>query len=161
MAKGNILIADDDAAIRTVLNQALARAGYAPRATGNAATLWRWISQGDGDLVITDVLMPDETPSISSPLKLRPDLPIIVMSAHNTFMTAITATERAPTGIYRAFRSERAGCRGRPRAAEPRKKAQRLSAEANGLPLIALPAMQDIYRVLARSPDRLDGDDHG
>ena len=46
MAKGNILIADDDAAIRTVLNQALARAGYAPRATGNAATLWRWISQG-------------------------------------------------------------------------------------------------------------------
>ena len=58
MAKGNILIADDDAAIRTVLNQALARAGYAPRATGNAATLWRWISQGDGDLVITDVLMP-------------------------------------------------------------------------------------------------------
>ena len=37
---GTILIADDDAAIRTVLNQALARAGYSPRATGNAATLW-------------------------------------------------------------------------------------------------------------------------
>ena len=45
MGKGNILIADDDAAIRTVLNQALARAGYAPRATGNAATLWRWTLQ--------------------------------------------------------------------------------------------------------------------
>jgi DNA-binding NtrC family response regulator len=25
-----------------------------------AATLWRWVSQGDGDLVITDVVMPDE-----------------------------------------------------------------------------------------------------
>ena len=96
MAKGNILIADDDAAIRTVLNQALARAGYAPRATGNAATLWRWISQGDGDLVITDVLMPDESAFDLIPRvkKLRPDLPIIVMSAQNTFMTAITAAER-------------------------------------------------------------------
>ncbi len=60
MARGTILIADDDTAIRTVLNQALARAGYAPRATGNAATLWRWVSQGEGDVVITDVVMPDE-----------------------------------------------------------------------------------------------------
>ena len=50
MGKGNILIADDDAAIRTVLNQALARAGYAPRATGNAATLWRWSAKAMGTL---------------------------------------------------------------------------------------------------------------
>ena len=41
MATRNILIADDDAAIRTVLTQALARAGYSPRATGTAAMLWR------------------------------------------------------------------------------------------------------------------------
>ena len=49
MPEGSILVADDDAAIRTVLNQALSRAGYEVRSTGNAATLWRWISQGDGD----------------------------------------------------------------------------------------------------------------
>ena len=55
MPAGNILVADDDAAIRTVLNQALSRAGYEVRSTGNAATMWRWISQGDGDLIITDV----------------------------------------------------------------------------------------------------------
>ncbi|MHA1159165.1 MAG: response regulator, partial [Alphaproteobacteria bacterium] len=60
MSLGNILVADDDAAIRTVLNQALSRAGYAVRLTSNAATLWRWISEGAGDLVITDVVMPDE-----------------------------------------------------------------------------------------------------
>src|SRR6476660_4394831 len=96
MAKGNIIIADDDAAIRTVLNQALARAGYAPRATGNAATLWHWVTQGDGDLVITDVLMPDESAFDLIPRlrKVRPNLPIIVMSAQNTFMTAIRASER-------------------------------------------------------------------
>jgi two-component system, NtrC family, nitrogen regulation response regulator GlnG len=155
MAKGNILIADDDAAIRTVLNQALARAGYAPRATGNAATLWRWISQGDGDLVITDVLMPDESAFDLIPRvkKLRPDLPIIVMSAQNTFMTAITATER---GAYEYLPkpfdlNELVAVVGRA-LAEPRKRAQRLPAEASdGLPLIGrCPAMQDIYRVLAR-----------
>src|SRR6187551_3132705 len=96
MIRGNILIADDDAAIRTVLNQALARAGYAPRATGNAATLWRWISQGEGDLVITDVVMPDENAFDMLPRikKLRPELPVVVMSAQNTLMTAIRASER-------------------------------------------------------------------
>src|ERR1700752_1054520 len=155
MAGGTILIADDDTAIRTVLNQALARAGYAPRATGNAATLWRWISSGDGDLVITDVLMPDENAFDLIPRvkKLRPDLPIIVMSAQNTFMTAITATER---GAYEYLPkpfdlNELVAVVGRA-LAEPRRKAQRLSGETHeGLPLIGRwPAMQDIYRVLAR-----------
>ena len=45
---GNILVADDDAAIRTVLNQALSRVGHEVRVTSNASTLWRWVSQGDG-----------------------------------------------------------------------------------------------------------------
>src|ERR1700757_243940 len=96
MPAGNILVADDDAAIRTVLNQALSRAGYEVRSTSNAATLWRWVSQGDGDLIITDVVMPDENAFDLLPRikKLRPDLPIIVMSAQNTFMTAIRASER-------------------------------------------------------------------
>ena len=79
-----------------MLNQALSRAGYEVRSTGNAATLWRWVSQGDGDLVITDVVMPDENAFDLLPRikKLRPDLPIIIMSAQNTFMTAIRASER-------------------------------------------------------------------
>ncbi len=43
MPSGNILVADDDAAIRTVVGQALTRAGYEVRTTGAASTLWRWI----------------------------------------------------------------------------------------------------------------------
>src|ERR1700710_444655 len=96
MPAGSILVADDDAAIRPVLNQALSRAGYEVRSTGNAATLWKWVAQGDGDLVITDVVMPDENAFDLVPRikKVRPDLPIIIMSAQNTFMTAIRASER-------------------------------------------------------------------
>ena len=91
-----ILIADDDRAIRTVLSQALARSGYQVRATSSAATLWRWVEDGEGDLVITDVVMPDENgldlvPRIK---RVRPELRVVVMSAQSTFATAMKATQR-------------------------------------------------------------------
>ena len=66
MPAGSILVADDDAAIRTVLNQALSRAGYEVRSTGNAATLWRWISQGDGDLKMETTALTRRTIQLDS-----------------------------------------------------------------------------------------------
>ena len=96
MSGATVLVADDDRSVRTVLTQALGRAGHEVRSTGNAATLWQWISDGLGDLVITDVVMPDENGLDLIPRirKLRPGLRIIVMSAHSTLMTAVRATER-------------------------------------------------------------------
>lgn len=155
VGRGNVLIADDDAAIRTVVNQALARAGYSPRATSNAATLWNWVSQGDGDVVITDVVMPDENAFDMIPRikKIRPDLPIIVMSAQNTFMTAITAAER---GAYEYLPKpfdlkELVAVVGRAlKEPKGRTPAQRAS-EVEDLPLIGRStAMQEVYRVMAR-----------
>lgn len=156
MARGTILIADDDTAIRTVLNQALARAGFAPRATGNAATLWRWVSQGEGDVVITDVVMPDENAFDLIPRmkKLRPDLPIIVMSAQNTLMTALTAAEKgAFEYLPKPFDLNEVVAVVSRALSEPGRKRQTTTTEreSDELPLIgrSLP-MQDIYRVLAR-----------
>ena len=156
MARGTVLIADDDTAIRTVLNQALARAGYAPRATGNAATLWRWVSQGEGDVVLTDVVMPDENAFDLIPRikKMRPDLPIIVMSAQNTLMTALTAAEK---GAYEYLPkpfdlNEMVAVVGRA-LTQPGRSLKRPTQEieSDELPLIGRsPAMQEIYRVLAR-----------
>ena len=156
MARGTILIADDDTAIRTVLNQALSRAGYAPRATGNAATLWRWVSQGEGDVVITDVVMPDENAFDLIPRikKLRPDLPIIVMSAQNTLMTALTAAEKgAYEYLPKPFDLAEVVSVVSRALASPGRKPQRGPETTDGedLPLIGRsPAMQDIYRALAR-----------
>src|SRR3974390_1354075 len=156
MPVGNILVADDDAAIRTVLNQALSRAGYEVRSTGNAATLWRWVSQGDGDLIITDVLLPDESAFDLLPRikKARPDLPIIVMSAQNTFMTAIRASER---GAYEYLPKpfdlkELIAIVGRALAGPKEKPLPPPKVEDfDQIPLVGRsPAMQDIYRVLAR-----------
>jgi len=156
MPAGSILVADDDAAIRTVLNQALSRAGYEVRSTGNAATLWRWISQGDGDLIITDVLLPDESAFDLLPRikKARPDLPIIVMSAQNTFMTAIRASER---GAYEYLPKpfdlkELTAIVGRA-LSEPKEKVRAPAKveDFESIPLVGRsPAMQEIYRVLAR-----------
>ena len=154
MPIGNILVADDDAAIRTVLNQALSRAGYEVRSTGNAATLWRWVAQGEGDLVITDVVMPDENAFDLLPRmkKVRPELPIIVMSAQNTFMTAIRASER---GAYEYLPKpfdlkELIAIVGRA-LSRPRGAAPNGHAETEDIPLVGRsPAMQEIYRALAR-----------
>jgi len=156
MPAGSILVADDDTAIRTVLNQALSRAGYEVRLTGNAATLWRWVSQGEGDLVITDVVMPDENAFDLLPRikKMRPNLPVIVMSAQNTFMTAIRASER---GAYEYLPKpfdlkELIAIVGRA-LAEPKERSATPAedTEFDSIPLVGRsPAMQEIYRVLAR-----------
>ena len=149
-----ILVADDDRAIRTVLEQALSRGGYEVRATGNAATLWRWVSEGDGDLVITDVVMPDENGLDLLPRmrKVRPELPILVMSAQNTMMTAIKATER---GAYEYLPkpfdlNELAGVIERALSA-PQGATEGSDGGEEEMPLIGRSAaMQEIYRLLAR-----------
>jgi two-component system nitrogen regulation response regulator GlnG len=160
MVGNTILVADDDRAIRTVLNQALARLGHDVRTTGNAATLWRWVENGEGDLVITDVVMPDENgldlvPRIK---RLRPDLRIIVMSAQNTLMTAVKATERGafeylpkPFDLNELVRVVQRALAA-PRSIPTNGADSAADAESDEqLPLIGRsPAMQEIYRVLAR-----------
>ncbi len=151
-----ILVADDDAAIRTVINQALTRAGYEVRAAANASTLWKWVEQGDGDLVITDVIMPDENGLDLVPRirKLRPNMRIVVMSAQSTLMTAVQATERGafeylpkPFDINELTDIVR---RGLESPTGTRVNAGPDSMEET-LPLIGRsPAMQEIYRTLAR-----------
>src|SRR6186713_416040 len=154
--RGNILVADDDAAIRTVLNQALSRVGHEVRVTSNASTLWRWVAAGEGDLVITDVVMPDENAFDMLPRikKARPELPVIVMSAQNTFMTAIRASE---TGAYEYLPkpfdlTELINIVNRALSEPKRLQIEQHPDEPpDAMPLVGRSAaMQDIYRMLAR-----------
>ncbi len=156
MSKGTVLVADDDTAIRTVLTQALTRAGFEVRAGGTAASLWQWVSNGEGDVIVTDVMMPDQNAFDLIPRikKLRPDLPIIVISAKNTLGTAVTAAEKgafdylpkpfdlsALTDLVQRAVDLPSG--------EPAAPVE--AGDADGLPLVgASPAMQEIYRSVAR-----------
>jgi len=156
MTPPTVLIADDDRSIRTVLTQALGRAGYQVRSTSNAATLWRWVEDGEGDLVITDVVMPDENgldliPRIK---RVRPDLRVIVMSAQSTLITAVKAAQRgAFEYLPKPFDlKELLSVVSRALAAPaPEMPAPPPSEPEDKLPLIGRgPAMQEIYRTIAR-----------
>jgi two-component system nitrogen regulation response regulator GlnG len=151
-----ILIADDDASIRLVLSQAFTRRGHQVRATGAAATLWKWVSEGEGDLVVTDVVMPDENVFEVLPRirKARPGLPVIVMSAQNTVLTAISAAE---TGAYdylpNPFDLDRLISLAEQALAGPGPGGRaRAKAETDErLPMIGRSAvMQEVYRTVSR-----------
>src|SRR3954469_22804055 len=157
-ASKKILIADDDASIRLVLSQAFTRLGYQVRATGNATTLLKWVSDGEGDLIITDVVMPDENAFDVLPRirKQRPKLPIIVMSAQNTLTTAVNAAEvGAFDYVPKPFDLDdmtNAAKRALSRPADGEAaKAQARAMRDERLPLIGRSApMQDVYRTVAR-----------
>lgn len=154
---GTILVADDDRTIRTVLTQALTRAGCKVHATSSLTTLLRWVEEGKGDLVISDVVMPDGNglemlPKIAQE---RPGLPVIVISAQNTIMTAIQAAEAEaydylpkpfdlPDLMKRAARALE-----QKRSTAPAKTDE--PQQTDDLPLVGrTPQMQSLYRLVAR-----------
>ena len=156
---GTILVADDDRTIRTVLTQALTRAGCKVHATSSLTTLMRWVGEGKGDVVISDVMMPDGNglemlPKISED---RPNLPVIVISAQNTIMTAIKAAEAdAFDYLPKPFdlpdlmkRTARALDR---KSAAPRSVTPPTTdADRDDLPMVGhTPVMQALYRLVAR-----------
>ncbi|RBO54567.1 nitrogen regulation protein NR(I) [Rhodovulum sp. BSW8] len=158
---GTVLVADDDRTIRTVLTQALTRAGCKVHATSSLTTLMRWVGEGKGDLVISDVIMPDGNglemlPKIGQE---RPGLPVIVISAQNTIMTAIQAAEAEaydylpkpfdlPDLMKRAARALEA----KRRVGRPREMAPPTGGDTqDDLPLVGrTPQMQALYRLVAR-----------
>ncbi|MBT6204498.1 MAG: nitrogen regulation protein NR(I) [Rhodospirillaceae bacterium] len=154
MNPSRVLIADDDRAVRLIMERALQRDGHETRSTDKAATLWSWIDEGEGDLVITDVIMPDGNglellPRINA---RRPEMPVIVVSAHSTLMTAVKA---AQSGAYdylaKPFDIDTL-CTTVARAlADPHQPVQEQGVDEE-TPLIVgrSPAMQDIFRAIGR-----------
>ena len=155
---GTILVADDDRTIRTVLTQALTRAGCKVHATSSLVTLMRWVEEGKGDLVISDVVMPDgngleQLPKISA---ARPGLPVIVISAQNTIMTAIQAAEAdaydylpKPFDLPDLMKRVARALEVKRRTRQPRDPS--IIKEDSDLPLVGrTPTMQGLYRLVAR-----------
>ncbi len=155
---GTILVADDDRTIRTVLTQALTRAGCKVHATGSLMTLMRWVEEGKGDLVISDVIMPDGNGLDALPRigRMRPGLPVIVISAQNTIMTAIQAAEAEafdylpkPFDLPDLMKRSARALDQRRRA--PQVAVQPLREPSEDLPLVGrAPGMQAQYRLVAR-----------
>jgi two-component system nitrogen regulation response regulator GlnG len=151
--KYDVLLADDDDSIRLVLSKALTRAGHSVRATDNPQTLLKWAEAGHGDIVVTDVMMDghevfQHLPDLS---RMRPKLPIIVISANNTVNTAIKSGQhRVFEYVPKPFDLDeitsavaRAGQTVGPRRSK--------GTQGRGLPMIGRsPAMQPVFRAVSR-----------
>ena len=157
---GTVLVADDDRTIRTVLTQALTRAGCRVHATSSLTTLMRWVAEGKGDTIITDVIMPDGNglemlPKIATD---RSDLPVIVISAQNTIMTAIQAADAKafdylpkPFDLPDLMKRVAKALEQKKVSHRSNKEKDDASETENGLPLVGKSApMQGVYRLVAR-----------
>ena len=157
MKKPLILIADDDNAIRLVLEKKFDRSGFSTKSTDKGKTLLSWIENGEGDLVITDVVMEDSNGLDLLPIiqNIRPDLPVIVMSGLNTIKTAIDASasgayeyfpkpfdlDNVLDVVTKAFNSEK----------KIINKSESENLLDDDLPIIGRSsAMQEVYRILAK-----------
>ena len=149
-----VLVVDDDAAIRTVVAQALRRAGHEVITAETLAQLDRALATSIPDVLISDVVLPDGDgiARMAEITSRMPTLPIIILSAQNTLTTAVRAAE---VGAYEYLPKpfdlddltravSGALARGSVSASLP-------VSEDHALPLIGRsPAMQNVYRVIAR-----------
>jgi two-component system response regulator AtoC len=92
----NILIVDDDAALRESLELLLAAEGYSVRTAPNGQTALELLEVAPVDAILCDLRMPgldgfDLIPQIT---RQWPGIPIILMSAHGTEDLAIQAIQR-------------------------------------------------------------------
>ena len=148
-----IVVVDDDSSIRTVVSRALTRSGHTVETAANAAGMWKLLNAGIGDVLVTDVMLPDaDTLDVLARVRTaRPDLPVIVISARNTLMTAVRATEAGafdylpkPFDLDHLTQTVAAALAQVPVAAAP---APMLEPQ----PMIGRSAaMQEVYRLLAR-----------
>lgn len=162
MTDKTVLLAEDDASIRLIVNQTLVAAGYEVRATSSPEALQRWVQNGEGDVVVTDVYLGDTSIFDLLPsLKLaRPELPFIVMSGQNTILTAASAAQHGAFDyLPKPFDIDAlSGLVDRAMKSPPKQSARKsINPEAQqaindaGLPLIGRSeAMQEVYRIIAR-----------
>ena len=153
---GRVLVVDDDGAIRTVVREALRRAGHIVETAASVAEQRRLFASFDPQVLVTDVVLPDGNglDIIPELLAKNPGLPIIVLSAQNTFTTALRATEQGafdylpkPFDLGELTRAVADALAARASGGN----ALRDPENAEDLPLIGRsPPMQEVYRTIAR-----------
>ncbi len=156
MTKKNIILAEDDDSIRLVTTRYLEDSGFNVLSATSLKDLWKLIESGDGEALVTDVMMPDGElfeilPQIT---ELRDNLPVIVISAKNNLQTAISATKQGAyeylpkpfdleellSLIVKAIESRNV----------KREKVKTYQSGDKQLIIGRSPAMQDLYKSIAR-----------
>jgi DNA-binding response OmpR family regulator len=102
-----VLVVDDEASIRELLQKTLALADYEVDSAQDGRVALDRLRAGSYDLLITDLKMPgvDGLAVIREARRYRPDLPIIIITGFSTEAAAIEAIELGVAGyLTKPFR---------------------------------------------------------
>ncbi|GGB98400.1 nitrogen assimilation regulatory protein [Novosphingobium endophyticum] len=151
----SVLLVEDDMSIAIVITAALESEGFEVTHCQTIEERDRLLSEQSFQAMVTDVMLPDGDgiETIGRVHSLRPDMPVLILSAQNTLDTAVRATD---TGAFEYFpkpfdidelartvRQAAGGGQGHvPNGEEPM---------GDGLPLVGRsPAMQSVFRMITR-----------
>ena len=92
----NILIIDDEKAIRKTLTEILSYEGYKIEEAGDGEEGLRRFREKTFDVVLCDIKMPkiDGIEFLDKVRELNPDVPVIMISGHGTIETAVEAVKK-------------------------------------------------------------------
>ena len=92
----NILIIDDEKAIRKTLSEILSYEGYKIDEAGDGEEGFRKFREKEYDVILCDIKMPkmDGIEFLEKAKEMNPDLPIIMISGHGTIETAVEAVKK-------------------------------------------------------------------
>src|SRR6266436_6276606 len=90
-----VWLVDDDPSIRWILERALRKDGMTTRAFDAVEPALDALTEEAPDVLLTDIRMPDQSglDLLSKARKVRPDLPVIVMTAYSNLCNAVLAYE--------------------------------------------------------------------
>ncbi len=108
----DVLIVDDEAAIREVVGAVLEDEGYRPRGAANSDEALREIERRPPGLVLLDIWLEgsalDGVQILERVKALHPEMPVIMFSGHGTIETAVAAIKKgAYDFIEKPFKSDR------------------------------------------------------
>ncbi len=152
--RGHILLVEDDMPVRDIIAAALRPENFRVTTASSLAERDRILENEHFDLMITDIGLADgdALDSLGPVRDQQPDLPIIAISAQNSFGTALRASEIGvfeyfpkPFDIDELIAAARQATRLTSNADSPQ------GGQPDGLPLIGRsPPMQQVYRLITR-----------
>ena len=148
----NIWVVDDDESIRWVLEKGLAESGMDVQTFDSANKVIKKLETENPQLILTDIRMPGPSgiELLDKVKELRPDIPVIIMTAHSDLDSAVESYEHgAWEYLPKPFDIEEAvSMVQRATAADEDKKdeASETQAEVIG----EAPAMQEVFRAIGK-----------
>ena len=148
----NIWVVDDDESIRWVLEKGLAESGMDVQTFDSANKVIKKLETENPQLILTDIRMPGPSgiELLDKVKELRPDIPVIIMTAHSDLDSAVESYEHgAWEYLPKPFDIEEAVAMvQRATAVDEGKKdeASETQAEVIG----EAPAMQEVFRAIGK-----------